>query len=88
VTGSAYRLLSLEQGRAGHLVGGGVAPLVELDAGVVGAVDTGNLSSGAELSSARGLDVELEALNVELSLATMPELVGVLDSVVRVDTYT
>lgn len=56
---------------AGHGVGLGVAPLVELDAGVVGTVDAGDLSSRAGLASSRGLDVQLEALDVELGLATI-----------------
>lgn len=81
------RLLAGVELGAGHGVRLGVVPLVELDTGIVGAVETGDLNSGAEGSSARGLDVQLEALNVELGLATREGSVDVFNAV-GVITYT
>lgn len=46
-----------------------VTHLVECNTGVVGLVSTRELDSGAKLSSAAGLDLKLEALDVELRLA-------------------
>ena len=53
---------------AGEGVGLGVVPLVEGDTGIGRLVNTGDLDGGTELARARRLDLELEALNVELSL--------------------
>lgn len=61
----------VEELGTGHGVGLGVAPLVESNTGVLSAVETGNLHSGAKFSSTRGLDVELEALHVELGLSNV-----------------
>jgi hypothetical protein len=55
--------------RAGEGVGLGVVPLVEGDTGIGRLVNTGDLDGGAELGGARRLDLDLEALNVELGLA-------------------
>jgi hypothetical protein len=63
------RSLTREDLGAWHGVGLGVVPLVERNPGVVGLVDTRNLDSGTELGSSRALDLELEALDVELRLA-------------------
>jgi hypothetical protein len=43
--------------------------LLTCDSCIVGLVDTGNLDSGAGLSSSAGLDLKLKALDVELRLA-------------------
>jgi hypothetical protein len=52
--------------RAGEGVGLGVVPLVEGDTGIGRLVDTGDLDSGTKLGGAGGLNLDLEALNVEL----------------------
>jgi hypothetical protein len=54
--------------RAGEGVGLGVVPLVEGNTGVGGLVNTGNLDGGTKFAGSRRLNLELEALNVELGL--------------------
>lgn len=52
-----------------HSVRGRVVPLVERDAGVGRLVDTGDLDGRLRRTGAIALDLELEALNIELGLA-------------------
>lgn len=56
---------------AGESVALGVVPLVEGNAGVVGLVNTRNLHSRPRSSGTAALNLELEALHVELRLADM-----------------
>ena len=65
----AGALVSVPDSRAGVGVGLGVAPLVEGNTSIGRLVDTRDLDSRAGLSSTGGLDLKLEALDVELCLA-------------------
>jgi hypothetical protein len=63
------RLVSVPDSRAREGVALGVVPLVECDTGIGSLVRAGELDCRARISSATGLDLQLEALDVELRLA-------------------
>jgi len=77
-----FHLVAIPDRRAGHNVGSGVGgPLVVSDTGVIGLVDAGNLDERAGVTAAGPVNLELSALNVELStiLETLVEA-DVLDA--------
>jgi hypothetical protein len=67
----ATRLLILPDSGTGHDVGGGVIPLVEVDAGVVRGVNAWDLEERGRSSGTAALNFELVAFDVELGLALM-----------------